>query len=46
MGSAKQVKIVVDGFGSFLGRDKGCLIVRDRDRNEVRTSFVVMVTYW
>jgi CRISPR-associated protein Cas1 len=27
---------VVDSFGSFLGRDKGCLVVRDKDRNEER----------
>jgi len=36
MGKVKHVKIVVDSFGSFLGRDKGCLIVRDKDRNEER----------
>jgi CRISPR-associated protein Cas1 len=34
MRSAKQVKLSLDSFGSFLGRDKGCLIVRDKDRNE------------
>jgi hypothetical protein len=36
MGSAKQEKISIDSFGSFLGRDKGCLIVRDREKNEKR----------
>ena len=36
MGSVKHVKIVVDSFGSFLGRDKGCLRLRDRDGNEKR----------
>lgn len=25
----KTVKIALDSFGSFLGRDKGCLVVRD-----------------
>ena len=25
----KTVKIAVDGFGSFLGKEKGCLVVRD-----------------
>ena len=36
MGSVKHVKIVVDSFGSFLGRDKGCLLLRDRDGNKER----------
>lgn len=33
---AKSVKIVLDGFGYYLGRDRGCLIVRDKDRKEKR----------
>ncbi len=36
MGSVKHEKISLDSFGSFLGRDKGCLIVRDREKNEKR----------
>ena len=36
MGSVKHEKISVDSFGSFLGRDKGCLIVRDKEKNEKR----------
>jgi CRISPR-associated protein Cas1 len=36
MGSVKHEKISIDSFGSFLGRDKGCLIVRDRENNEKR----------
>lgn len=27
----KAVKIVLDGYGSFLGMEKGCFIVRDRN---------------
>lgn len=27
----KTVKIALDSFGSFLGREKGCLIVRDKE---------------
>jgi CRISPR-associated protein Cas1 len=30
MGSVKHVKISVDSFGSFLGMDKGCIILRDK----------------
>ncbi|MDT8782293.1 MAG: CRISPR-associated endonuclease Cas1 [Candidatus Bathyarchaeota archaeon] len=33
---AKTKKIVIKDFGSYLGRDKGCLIVKDKDRNEKR----------
>jgi hypothetical protein len=30
MGSVKHVKISVDSFGSFLGMEKGCIILRDK----------------
>jgi len=30
MGRVKHVKIVVDSFGSFLGMEKGCIILRDK----------------
>jgi len=33
---AKADKVFLDGFGSFLGRDKGCLVVRDKERTETR----------
>ena len=33
MRKAKTVKIFLDDRGSFLGRGKGCLIVRDRKGN-------------
>ena len=36
MRSAKRVKLSLDSFGSFLGRDKGCLRLRDKDGNEER----------
>lgn len=32
----KPDKLYLDGFGSFIGRQKGCLVVRDRERNEKR----------
>jgi CRISPR-associated protein Cas1 len=28
---SKTVKIVLDSFGSFLGREKGCLVVKNRE---------------
>jgi CRISPR-associated protein Cas1 len=30
MGRVKHVKLVVDSFGSFLGMEKGCIILRDK----------------
>jgi len=33
MGRVKHVKIVVDSFGSFLGMEKGCIILRDKEGN-------------
>jgi CRISPR/Cas system-associated endonuclease Cas1 len=30
MGRVKHVKLVVDSFGSFLGMEKGCLVLRDK----------------
>src|SRR3972149_1124448 len=29
----KTVKLVVDSFGSFLGMEKGCIILRDKKGN-------------
>jgi CRISP-associated protein Cas1 len=36
MKGAKVVKIALDGFGSFLSAEKGCLVVKDRDGNTER----------
>jgi CRISPR-associated protein Cas1 len=36
MGSVKHVKIVVDSFGSFLGMEKGCIILRDKKGNTTK----------
>jgi len=33
MGRVKHVKIVLDSFGSFLGMEKGCFILRDKKGN-------------
>jgi len=33
MGRVKHVKIVLDRFGSFLGMEKGCIILRDKKGN-------------
>jgi len=33
---SKTVKVVLDGFGSFLGMDKGCFVVRDKAGTEKR----------
>lgn len=36
IGKRRTRNISLEGFGSFLGRDKGCLIVRDKERNVKR----------
>jgi CRISPR/Cas system-associated endonuclease Cas1 len=33
---SKTVKIVLDSYGSFLGREKGCLVVKDREGKHKR----------
>jgi CRISPR-associated protein Cas1 len=33
---SKTVKVVLDGYGSFLGRDKGCFVIRDKQGQEKR----------
>jgi len=32
----KPDKLYLDGFGSYIGREEGCLVVRDRERKEKR----------
>ena len=34
--TVKTDKVCLDGFGSYIGRDKGCLVVRDKERIEKR----------
>ena len=36
MNKAKSQKIVMDDYGSFLGTEKGCFVVKDRHGNEER----------
>jgi hypothetical protein len=38
MGRVKHVKLVVDSFGSFLGMEKGCIILRDKKGNTTLAS--------
>jgi len=34
MNQARSQKIVMDGYGSYLGMEKGCFVLRDRKGNE------------
>ena len=36
MGKVKTVKIVLDSFGSFLGMEKGCIVLRDKKGNTTK----------
>jgi hypothetical protein len=31
---AKVVNLVVDTYGNFLGMDKGCILLRDKNKKE------------
>lgn len=33
---AKVVNLIVDSFGNYLGMEKGCIVLRDKNRNEKR----------
>lgn len=34
----REVRLVLDGYGSFLGMEKGCFIIRDRDGSVARAK--------
>ena len=36
MGKVRTVKLVLDSFGSFLGMEKGCIILRDKKGNTAK----------
>ena len=36
MNKARSQKIVMDGYGSYLGMEKGCFVLKDRDGSEER----------
>ncbi len=40
MQKTKPDKLYLNGFGSYIGREEGCLLVRDRERNEIRYPLV------
>jgi CRISPR/Cas system-associated endonuclease Cas1 len=31
---SKVVNLLVDTFGNYLGMDRGCVVLRDKERNE------------
>jgi hypothetical protein len=31
---SKLVNLLVDTFGNYLGMDRGCVVLRDKERNE------------
>jgi len=36
--SSRTEKISLEGYGSYMGRDEGCFIIRDREGNIQRYS--------
>ena len=40
MGKKKDVKIILDTYGNYLGMEKGCIVLRDKERNETRYPLI------
>jgi len=40
MGKKKDVKIILDTYGNYLGMEKGCIVLRDKKKNETRYPIV------
>jgi hypothetical protein len=40
MARKKDVKIILDTYGNYLGMEKGCIILRDKQRNESRYPLI------
>ena len=39
MGRKQYVKIILDGYGDYLGMKKGCIIHRDKEGVDARALF-------
>ena len=40
MARKKDIKIILDTYGNYLGMEKGCIILRDKKRNETRYPLI------
>ncbi len=40
MGRKNDIKIILDTYGNYLGMEKGCIILRDKERNETRYPLI------
>jgi CRISPR/Cas system-associated endonuclease Cas1 len=40
MARKKDVKIILDTYGNYLGMEKGCIVLRDKQRNETRYPLI------
>ena len=40
MARNKVIKIILDSYGNYLGMEKGCIVLKDRDGNETRYPLV------
>ena len=34
----KNIKIVLDTYGNYLGMEKGCIVLRDKNGDETKTE--------
>ncbi len=40
MARKKDIKIILDTYGNYLGMEKGCIILRDKKRKETRYPLI------
>ena len=40
MARKKDIKIILDTYGNYLGMRKGCIILSDKDKNETKYPLV------
>jgi hypothetical protein len=40
MARKKDIKIILDTFGNYLGMQKGCIVLSDKDRNETKYPLI------
>lgn len=40
MARKKDIKIILDTYGNYLGMEKGCIVLRDKKRSETRYPLI------
>jgi hypothetical protein len=43
---SKVVNLLVDTFGNYLGMDRGCIFLRDKEKNEQKYPLFESAPHW